>query len=235
MLFDLKGKRRRTVQITYLLLALLMGVGLVGAGIGSDASGGLFSIFGDGGGGSSADKTVEKRIDRAQKALRRNPKDQAAMVSLVRSHYQLATVDTDDRTGQFGKDGKEELAKADRAWQRYIASKPEKPEESLANLMVVAYSPIGLNDASKAAGAAEVVADARDDANAWLQLFQYASAAGQDRKADLAAKKAVEKAPKNQKKTVKDQIAAAKQAEAQNAAGGAPSDGAVPTPTPPGG
>ena len=27
MLFDLKGKRRRTVQITYLTLAVLMGAG----------------------------------------------------------------------------------------------------------------------------------------------------------------------------------------------------------------
>jgi hypothetical protein len=239
MLFDLKGKRRKTVQVTYVGLAFLMAVGLVGAGVGSGVSGGIFDLFSGGGGGSTADKTVQKKIDRAEKALRLNPKDEAAMASLVRSHYQLATVDTNDKTGQFGKDGKKELTKADVVWQRYVDTRPKKPDESLASLMVVAYSPIGLNDASKAAGAAEVVADARNDAQAWLQLVQYATAAGQTRKADLAAEKAVEKAPKNQKKVVKDAIAQAKQAGAPKGAGGAAAGGAAPTqtptPTPPGG
>src|SRR5947199_98004 len=54
MLFDLKGKRRRTVQITYVGLAFLMAAGLVGAGIGSGTSGGLFDLFGGGSGKSTA-------------------------------------------------------------------------------------------------------------------------------------------------------------------------------------
>jgi hypothetical protein len=235
MLFDLKGKRRRTVQVTYVALAFLMAVGLIGAGVGSGVSGGIFDLFSGGGGSSTADKTVQRKIDRAEKALRLNPKDGAAMATLVRSHYQLASIDTNQRTGQFGKDGKKELRKADTAWQRYVNSEPKKPDDSLAGLMVVAYSPIGLNDASSAAGAAEVVADARDDAQAWLQLVQYATAARQTRKADLAAKKALAKAPKNQKKTVKDAIAQIKQAGAGKSAGGAPSGSPAPTPTPPGG
>jgi tetratricopeptide (TPR) repeat protein len=238
MLFDLKGKRRRTVQVTYVGLAFLMAVGLVGAGVGSGVSGGIFDLFGGGGGSSTADKTVEKRIDRAQKALRVNPEDQAAMVLLVRSHYQLASIDTDQRTGQFGKDGKKELRKADAAWERYVNSDPKKVDESLANLMVNAYSPIGLNDSTKAAGVAEILATERDDAQAWFQLFTYATAAGQTRKADLAADKALEKAPKNQKKQIKDAIAQAKQQAQQaqgGAASGAPPGGATPTPAPSGG
>lgn len=236
MLFDLRGKRRRTVQVTYVGLAFLMAVGLIGAGVGSGVSGGIFDLFGGGGGSSTADKTVQKKIDRAEKALRLDPKDEAAMASLVRSHYQLASLDTNQRSGKFGKDGKKELRKADAAWQRYVDSNPKKPDDSLAGLMVVAYSPIGLNDPSGAAGAAEVVATVRDDAQAWLNLFQYASAAGQTRKADLAAKKALAKAPnKNQKKTVKDTIAQIKQAAASKAAGGAASGGATPAQNPPGG
>lgn len=235
MLFDLRGKRRRTVQITYVGLAFLMAVGLIGAGVGSGVSGGIFDLFSGGGGSSTADKTVQKKIDRANKALRLNPKDEAAMASLVRSHYQLASLDTNDQTGKFGKDGKKELRKADVVWKRYVDSNPEKPDESLAGLMVVAYSPAGLGDASGAAGAAEVVADARDDAQAWLQLVQYASAAGQTRKADLAANKAIERAPKNQKKAVKDAVAQYKKAgSGQGGAGAAPA-GAAPTQTPPGG
>jgi hypothetical protein len=230
MLFDLKGKRRRTVQVTYVALAFLMAVGLIGAGVGSGTSGGLFDLFSGGGGGSSANKTIDKRIKNAERALRVNPKDRVAMVSLVRSHYTLASADTDKRTGQFGKEGKQELLKTSTAWQRYLASDPKKPDVSLAGLMVVAYSNIGLNQAPNAAGAAEIVATARDDAQAWLQLVQYASLAHQTRKADLAGKKAIERAPKNQRKVVKQAVEQAKAAAAQSLGGGA----GAPTPTPSG-
>src|SRR5207245_936966 len=54
MLFDLKGKRRRTVQVTYVGLAFLMAAGLIGAGIGCGTSGGIFDLFGDGRGDSTA-------------------------------------------------------------------------------------------------------------------------------------------------------------------------------------
>ena len=40
MLFDLKGKRKRFVQVTYVVLAVLFAVGLIGFGIGGGVSGG---------------------------------------------------------------------------------------------------------------------------------------------------------------------------------------------------
>src|SRR5438128_9309704 len=92
MIFDLKGKRKRAVQITYLGLAFLMAAGLIGAGIGSNATGGLFdAITGHGSGGSSADKTLQKRIDAANRQLAVNPKNTAAYATVVRAHYQLAS------------------------------------------------------------------------------------------------------------------------------------------------
>ena len=46
MLFDLQGRRRRMVQATYLILAVLMGGGLVLFGVGSGSiSGGLFDAL----------------------------------------------------------------------------------------------------------------------------------------------------------------------------------------------
>ena len=46
MLFDLQGKRRRVVQGTYLVLAILLGGGLVLFGVGSgNISGGLFDAI----------------------------------------------------------------------------------------------------------------------------------------------------------------------------------------------
>ena len=211
MLFDLQGKRRRLVQATYLILAILMGGGLVLFGVGSgDVSGGLFdAISGNDSSGSSANSTVNDRIKRDEKALQLNPKNQAALEDLIRSHYQLATDDADPNTGAFGTNGKEQLAKAAVAWQKYV-DVAGKPDDSLAGLMVNAYGQGGLNKPAEAATAAELVANARPSAVAYIQLAQYAAAAGQTRKADLAGQKAIDLAPKSQKKLVKQQVAIAK-------------------------
>lgn len=213
MLFDLQGKRRRVVQATYLILAILMGGGLVLFGIGGGTEGGgLFdAITGkDSSGTSSNNSIVEDRIKRDEKALKVNPDNTVALASLVRSRYQLATDDADRNTSKFGEKGKAELQKASDAWERYLAADPKKVDDSLAALMLNAYSEIGLNQPDGAATAAELVAEARPSAVAYLQLTQYAAKAGQTRKAELAGKKAIELAPKGQKKQVEEAVAGAK-------------------------
>lgn len=218
MLFDLQGKRRRLVQATYLILAVLMGGGLVLFGVGSgDISGGLFdAITGkDSSNNSSINSTVNNRIKRDEKALKLNPKNQTALADLVRSHYQLATDDADANTGVFGTEGKAELEKASSAWKRYVAVSA-KPSDSLASLMLQAYGEGALNKANEAAEAAELIANARPSAQAYLTLTAYAAKAGQTRKAKLAGIKAVDLAPKGQKKLVKKQAAIA---QAQSAIG----------------
>lgn len=211
MLFDLQGKRRRLVQATYLILAILMGGGLVLFGVGSgDISGGLFdAITGKDSNSGSNNSAVTKRIDRDEKALKLNPKNQGALTDLVRAHYQLATDDADPNTGAFGQDGKNELAKASNAWDRYVAV-VNKPDDALASLMLQAYGENGLNKPDKAAEAAELVATARPSAQAYLVLTTYAAKAGQTRKAELAGQKAIDLAPKGEKEAVKKQVAIAK-------------------------
>jgi hypothetical protein len=211
MLFDLQGKRRRLVQATYLILAVLMGGGLVLFGVGSgDVSGGLFdAITGKDSNSSSINSAVNNRIKRDQNALKLNPRNQAALSDLVRSHYQLATEDADANTGAFGTAGKKELEKASSAWHRYIGV-VDKPSDSLAGLMLQAYSEGGLNKPKDAAKAAELVASARPSAQAYLTLTAYAAKAGDTRTAELAGQKAIELAPKAQKKLVKQQVAAVK-------------------------
>ncbi len=100
---------------------------------------------------------------------------------------------------------------ADTAWERYLALNPAKPDDTLAEYMVNAYSPTGLNKPAKAQKAAEVVSAARPSANAYLRVVQYATLAGDTRTAKLAAQKALSLAPKAQRSSVKDLI---KQAEA---------------------
>lgn len=223
MLFDLRGKRRRAVQVTYASLALLMAVGLVGAGIGSDVSGGVFDIFtgGDSGNVSDANKAVQKRIDRANDKLKTNPKDQAALVEVIRGHYSLAATDASPEDGSFGEDGKKELTKAGEAWTRYLATKPEQVDPALATLMTTVYGQLGLNKPKEATEAAEIVAQERNDASSYVQLVQFAILAGQQRKADLAAEKALELAPEGERDTVKQLIEQAKGAGASGGQGGA--------------
>ena len=97
------------VQATYLILAVLMGGGLVLFGVGSGSiSGGLFDALT----GKSSNSTsggssiVSKRIKADQRALRLNPNNAGALADLVRAHYQLAGSDEDQNTGQFGDKGK---------------------------------------------------------------------------------------------------------------------------------
>src|SRR5947207_7689111 len=104
MLFDLRGKRRRAVQVTYLSLALLMGAGLVFFGIGGSVSGGLLDAF-KGGGGGGGNSAIEKRIDRDKK--RAAAGSEAALKELVRDYYQLASAQTSSTATSFPKSAKD--------------------------------------------------------------------------------------------------------------------------------
>ena len=208
MLFDLKGRRRRVVQATYLMLAILMGGGLVFFGIGGDVSGGLFDAFSERGG--SGNQLVEDRIEDSEKKLEDNPQNKNALQDLVRDWFQLASGEADPQTRVYTDEGKERLAEADEAWKRYLEVEQRRPQPSLASLMVQAYGPLGLNKPADAARAAEIVAEAQNSAQAYLQLVQFAAQAGQRRKADLAGRKAIELAPKNQRSIVKKLVEQAK-------------------------
>jgi tetratricopeptide (TPR) repeat protein len=210
VLFDLKGRRRRVVQVTYLFLAVLMGGGLVFFGIGGDVSGGLFDAFN--GGSTSGNSIVQDRIDENNDKLETDPKNAVALKELARDWYQLANDEADPTTGQFTDEGKERLANSDDAWQRYLDLDPKKPDPSLASLMVNVYAPTGLNKPAEGAEAAEIVTTEQPSAQGYLQLAQYAAQAGQDRKADLAGQKAIELAPKDQRSTVKQLVKQATQA-----------------------
>lgn len=241
MLFDLRGRgRRRTVQAIYLTLAVLMGGGLVFFGIGGSVSGGLFDaigLTGGGGQGASASEQLRKQERAAMRRVRANPKDAAAWATVTRLRYQQAGQggNYDQNTGQFTAGGRRELAQAARAWKRYLALKPPKPDAGVAALMVQAYNGLGLGFADDGVTAAEIVVDGRPSAQGYYQLALFAYAAGQNRKSDLAAEKAVELSPKDQRAAVTTQIAETKKQldEARKPAAGAQRPSVFPQPTGP--
>ena len=78
-----------------------------------------------------------------------------------------------------------------------------------------------LSDWSGAAGAQEIVAQDRNTAGPYSQLAILAYQAGQIRKGDLAAQKALSLTPKDLRQQLKQQLDSAKTQAAANAAGSA--------------
>jgi tetratricopeptide (TPR) repeat protein len=227
MLFDLRGRgRRRTVQAIYLTLAILMGGGLVLFGIGGATSGGLVDAINGGGSGGGGNETFDKRVEDAQKRTTASPTDERAWAALARAQYQLAGVgeNFDSNTNGFTAKGRTQLRKADQAWQRYLALNPEKVDGDLASLMVQAYGQGALDDPAKAVAAQEYAIDSQPASSGlYANLAVLAYQAGQQRKGDLAAARALELAPKEQRDVLKqtlDQAKAGQLGQTGSATGG---------------
>jgi hypothetical protein len=238
MLFDLQGKRRRVVQVTYLGLALLMGGGLVLSGIGSDASGGLLDAFvgNDSADEGDAKKPFENQIKDAQVRLRTNPEDQAALATLVRAHFGLAGLEQQEQEGipvGYTDEGRKELEQADQSWTRYLATDPERIDPGLAATALQIYDPLGLgppkDDPKKYVIPARTIAEQQNTPEAYIKLVEVATVAGDTRTAGLAERKALSFAQsKDERATLKERIETAKAAATQSSA-----DGAAPTPSGP--
>src|SRR3954452_5193010 len=212
MLFDLRGRRRRAVQVTYLMLALLLGGGLVLFGVGGDVSGGLLDAF-KGGGGSSGDSALNDKIEKQEERLQANPRNEVLLQSLVRDYYAKAT-QTRESGSAFPPDAKDDLRKAGAYWTRY-ADAAENPNPTTASYALQIYDVGALNKPKEAQKAASVLAQETNDSPSYLRLGSYAARAGATRTADLAGQKAVDLAPKAQKKLVEKQVEALKKAGQQ--------------------
>jgi hypothetical protein len=204
MLFDLRGRRRRAVQVTYLLLALLMGGGLVLFGVGGDVSGGLLDAFKGGGGGSGGDSALNDRIKKEEERLQTRPRNEVLLQTLVRDYYSKAT-QTRVSGATFPPEAKDDLRKAGAYWDRYMGV-ADRPNPSTAGFALQIFE--ALNKPKDAQKAAQIMAQAGNDAASYLRLVSFAARAGDTRTADLAAQKAVDLAPKAQKKLVKKQAEA---------------------------
>jgi hypothetical protein len=211
MLFDLGGRRKNFIRVIYAFLAILMGGGLVLLGIGGDASGGLLSAFGigDDGGTTDADPALERDIDNANETLASNPEDQRALLILARTHYLLGNNALQDEDAETATS---EYESADDAWQKYLATKPEKPDDSVARLMSQLYLTLASNNSSptalqdqldSATEAAQIVADASPSLGTYATLATNAYLSGDTKLGDEARKKALAEAPDE---TTKNQI-----------------------------
>ena len=227
------------MQVTYVGLAVLMGGGLVLSGIGSDASGGLLDALVGGDNSTNnedAQKPFNNQIKAAEAKLRTNPKDAAALATLVRAHFGLAGLEqeTDDQTGAtiVTDKGQAEMQKAAAAWKRYMATGPERIDTGLAATAIQIYRVIGLPESQEDknelfVAPARAIAEQENSVDAYIRLVAVATQAGDTRTAGLAERKALTFAQsKDEKATIKERIETEK--TAASSASGAGGNGAAP-------
>jgi hypothetical protein len=196
-----------------------MGGGLVLFGIGGDVSGGLIDAFKGGGGGSNGDSALRDQVERQQERLAKSPQNEVVLQNLVRDYYSLATAQRESGTIGFPADAKDELRNAGEYWQRYTRAVDGEPSADAARYALQVYDVGALNRPKEAQKAAAIIAKDSNDVASYLRLVSYAALAGDTRTADLAATKAVDLAPKAQRKQVEKQAEALKKPPMQQPAG----------------
>jgi hypothetical protein len=239
MLFDLRGRgRRRTVQVIYLSLALLLGGGLVLFGIGGDVQGGLFDAFRENSG--SENEALQDDVDKWEERVQANRRDAAAWAELARAKFNLAgqTDGFNEQTGEFTGESRQVVVDATRAWEEHLKLAGEKPDADVAARLTQAF--VVLDQPEKAVGTQEIVIDSLENPGSghYASLAQYAYLAGQTRKGDLAAQAAIDDAKeegesKERRDELKATLDSIKQQAAQQAAEEATQGaGAAPPATP---
>jgi tetratricopeptide (TPR) repeat protein len=209
MLFDIRGRRKRVIQIVYAALALLMALSLFTV-VGPVSFGDLF------GNGTSGDSSAfEDQAQQIERQLAKDPKNEQLLIRDVRARYTAANsqIQTDPSGTQTGitEQGLEDFRKAGDAWIRYVKLNPKRPNPNAAQLAATAllYSSTlaDLDTRVKAAADAQaIVADARPSPNAYLTLAQYRFLAGDVKAAEEAGQKAKQEAPAAQRSLVEQTI-----------------------------
>lgn len=213
MLFDLRSPgRRRLIKTVYLFLAVLIGVGLIGFGVGTGGNfGGLFSAAANGGGGAGIGGVkLEKSLATAEKQAKASPNSPAAWVKVGKAAYGVAVLPGNFlSTAGYTTGGHAALVKLRNAWTHYLALAPAKYDLTLAEEVAAGFAPPpnGIGDYSTAETAQGIVAELQPTVNHYEYLAYYAYLAKDLTGGDLAAAKAVSLSPKKQVKALKQSLA----------------------------
>lgn len=218
MLFDLRGRRKRAIQVIYAVLALLFAVSFVGFGIGSDAAGGIFDALGFGDGSRGGNPQFEQQVEDAEKKLAQDPKNENALEELVRVQYTAGNdaleLDEETEAVRMTPEAEQSFRAATDAWERYVKV-ADDPDEGTAAIAGQAYGallqfsrdPLEIPAlAEEAVTAAEVSAEENPSVGTYATLAQYAYFAGDNETAERAGERALEEAPPSQRQQVEEQL-----------------------------
>jgi hypothetical protein len=202
MLFDIRGRRKHVVRVVYAILALLMGASLFLV-VGPFNIGNLVGN----GGTTNAAKVLQEQAERTEQKLRKEPDNEALLLSLTRSRIGAANAltEVEPETGLTGftPEGRQELERGVETWESYLKQAKE-PKASAALLASRSY--FGLAESATtfeeaveniegAAQTQRIAAEAQPTINSLTTLAIYDYFAGEFAAADKAVKEAESKAP----------------------------------------
>ena len=216
MVFDIRGRRKRVVQVVYAVLAFLMAASLLTV-VGPVSIGDIFG----GGGGSNPASSLDDQAAKIEKRLKRDPENEDLLLSLVRIRYSAgnAQVAVDPSTGQqsVSPEAQAEYEKAAAAWASYLKTKPAEPNPNVAQQAATALYTLAatsstaaeadtnLDDAAKAEA---IVAKARPSVGTLSTLAYYSYLALDFKQGDAAVEQAKAKASsKAQARSIETQLA----------------------------
>jgi hypothetical protein len=207
MLFDLRGRgRRHTVRVIYIGLALLMGVGLIGFGIGGGlGGGGLLSAASQNEASNKA--SFSNEIKKYRKLTQQQPKNYAAWEGLIKAQLHEAGGEAYVQNGQLTSKGRQLFTQVAASWSSYLALNPPKPSPELAQEMARIFSAEGLNQPASEVQVLQIVVAARPTSPAlFASLAEYAYEAHDVSIGELAQEKAVTLAPAAQRVQLKGEL-----------------------------
>ena len=212
MLFDLRSRgRRRTVQVIYIGLAVLIGAGLILFGVGTGSGGGgLFGAFtgsnSHGGGNNSA---VTSQVKSALAQTKKNPNSAAAWSNLVNARFEAANaVGFNNTSDTYTKAGKQQLQLLTQAYSHYT-SLTKTPSSSTATIAAKAYTQ--LSDWSRSSAIYQSLLQNSPGSILYLRCVALtAYAAKNDRVGGLAQARLLAKLPKSARKQYKTLLQEAK-------------------------
>jgi hypothetical protein len=207
MVFDLRGKRKRAVQVVYALLAFIMAASLfltVGPVSFTD-------LFNGGSSSSSGSSVLTDQAEAIEKKLAKDPKNEQLLARDVRARYAAgnSSLQTDPSTGQTAvtQDAIDQYNRAGDAWERYLAVAGAKANPDVASLAskaltstITTQTPVAVIDSNLKAAvrAQQIAANAKPSLGAYATLAQLAYFAGDTASGDQASAKAKAQAPKTQ-------------------------------------
>jgi hypothetical protein len=204
MLFDLRSRgRRRTVQVIYAFLALIMVGGLLLVGVGTGSGGGILNAFTNNGSGSNSGSVKSAAEQQALKLTKKEPTNPAAWSQLIQTEWSDYTSQTKNAPAR------QALTDLTTSYTRYLTL-TKAPDAITALLASRAYALLGNYKSSSSAK--QIFANANPTSASAFECWAIvASAAKQTRIASLATTKAISLVPKAQQFELNQQL---KQAEA---------------------
>jgi uncharacterized protein YeaO (DUF488 family) len=209
MLFDLRSKgRRRTMQVIYIGLAVLMAAGLVLFGVGTGTGGGgLFGGLVGSGSSGNQNSAVSNTAKKAQQAVDKAPNDPDAWAKLITARWELAQSTGTNNAG-FTQFGKQQLQQVTKDYEQYAKLAPQ-PNATTATYAARAYSYLG--NYAQEAHTWDAITSVNPTTVGYKCLALSAYAAKNTSLGQLAANKMLAKVPKKQRSQIQAELEAAQQ------------------------